>query len=142
MKPYDIYLEKIGAISEDDFYEVINSLPAVEEFESVHFEDNDYDKEGVTFSMIEEFICENTQYGYLESCDCDNKTVEIEDIETIEDLEKISSVLSEHGWTISNYDAIVSYIKENKDDLEFSTLMSEFNNKITLSKLREIVKSL
>ena len=88
MVTYNEYLSNIGIIDEDDFNNIVNSLPEVDD---VDFYDYDYDNDSIAESIINA-ILRKFDYVYIEHCNVLNKTLMLNDVQSIKDLESIKSI--------------------------------------------------
>ena len=145
MSKYEEFLNEIGVISEEDFNQIINTLPVVN-ISSVNFGDlGEFDSyEEISRVIINYIISSNTEYGYCYDVNFEKKLIEIEDISSLEELENIKNIFNK--WTISNYDEIVKELNEqeeiDKEEKEFSELLDLIRNKASIEQLRKFVDEL
>lgn len=130
---YEQFLESCNIISEDKFIEIIESLPEVDldkaDFESLYYLDIEDD----IAKAIIDVIVEDWQYAYCEAANFKNRTFELSDIESLEDLEEIKDYFCENSeWHIENYEDL-------KEELEQENKISEQN--INKQKLLDIISS-
>ena len=139
---YEQFLENCNIISEDKFIEIVESLPEVDldkaDFESLYY----LDVEDDIAKAIIDVIVADWQYAYCEIADFENKTFELSDIESLEDLEEIRDYFSKYSdWTIENYDDLKEELeKENKQTDDKEKLLYMISSNATLSDLEKIVK--
>ncbi|MEE3343912.1 MAG: hypothetical protein VZS44_07480 [Bacilli bacterium] len=139
---YEQFLENCNIISEDKFIEIVESLPEVDldkaDFESLYY----LDVEDDIAKAIIDVIVADWQYAYCEIADFENKTFELSDIESLEDLEEIRDYFSKYSdWTIENYDDLKEELEqENKQTDNKEKLLYMISSNATLSDLEKIVK--
>lgn len=143
MTKYQQFLDSLDIIQEDLFNEIIENLPEVD-INLIRFDiDDSYSVDGVSMQIIT-YILENWSYVYVEDVDFENKTFELYDCTSLEDLEEIKNTFS--NWTIINYDDIVEELKaeieENKKNMEFENLISTIRYKANVEQLKKFVDSL
>ena len=92
--------------------------------------------------QIISYILQDWEYVYVEELDFENKTLTLEDVQSLKDLEEIKETFSK--WTITNYDDLVEQFKEeeNEDDKEFESLINKIRFNATIEQLRKFVDSL
>lgn len=144
---YKEYLKAIDVISEEDFNEVMKSIPGSDEinFDEVLFCDYSHDKNSLAYDLIDHIMNNKFRECYLDDCSYDNKSLRIGDIQSIEDLEKIKEFFS--GWTIEEYDEILEELKEiekeNSKKGEIIKLRDTIFNKLydieNIDKLKNIL---
>lgn len=103
---YDEYLRAIALISEEDFYEITNSLPkvSVEEFVK-SLDDGIYDTESLydlALIIINAILMRYTAHAYVDDLDLQSKYVYIGDIESVEELINVKRAFSQTDWTIAS----------------------------------------
>lgn len=139
---YEQFLENCNIISEDKFIEIVESLPEVDldkaDFESLYY----LDVEDDIAKAIIDVIVADWQYAYCEIADFENKTFELSDIESLEDLEEIRDYFSKYSdWTIENYDDLKEELEqESKQTDNKEKLLYMISSNATLSDLEKIVK--
>lgn len=141
MTKYQQFLENIGVISEDLFNEIIDSLPEID-IDLVSFDwDNPWSLDDIATQIITH-ILQDWDCVYVGDLDFENKTFELEDVQSLDDLKEIKETFSK--WTITNYDDIVEQLKEeeNEDDKEFESLINKIRFNATVEQLRKFVNSL
>lgn len=143
MTKYQQFLENIGIMPEDLFNEVINSLPEVD-IDSIDFDSDYIDSQNDLADQIINNILHNWDYAYTDDVDFERKTIILDDVQSLEDLEEIKETFSK--WTISNYHDIVEQLeeekKENKENEEFDALIRKIRFNATIEQLRKFVDSL
>ena len=139
---YEQFLENCNIISEDKFIEIVESLPEVDldkaDFESLYY----LDVEDDIAKAIIDVIVADWQYAYCEIADFENKTFELSDIESLEDLEEIRDYFSKYSdWSIENYDDLKEELEqESKQTDNKEKLLYMISSNATLSDLEKIVK--
>lgn len=139
---YEQFLENCNIISEDKFIEVVESLPEADldkaDFESLYY----LDVEDDIAKAIIDVIVADWQYAYCEIADFENKTFELSDIESLEDLEEIRDYFSKYSdWIIENYDDLKEELEqENKQTDNKEKLLYIISSNATLSDLEKIIK--
>jgi hypothetical protein len=145
MTKYQEFLNSVGIISEDLFDEIVNSLP------NIDIIDIDFsDLYGLgSCDEISEYIINyklnDWNYCYSENIDFENKTFELCDVESLEDLEEIKNFFSK--WTITNYDELKETITESEEEDKkrdkIDKLIQEIRYKCDdIDKLEKFVNSL
>lgn len=139
MTKYQEFLDNLGIICEEDFNSVIDSLPE-EDISNTDFTCYDT-RDDIADSIINE-ILNNWLYCYAEDVDFENKTFVLQDVDSLEDLEEISKTF--YKWTISNYEELVSIIKDesNDEEIEFDKLLIKIRNNATIEQLRNFANQL
>lgn len=143
MTKYQQFLDSLDIIQEDLFNEIIENLPEVD-INLIRFDiDDSYSVDGISMQIITH-ILESWSYVYVEDVDFENKTFELYDCTSLEDLEEIKNTFS--NWTIINYDDIVeelkSEIEENEKNMEFENLINIIRYKANVEQLKSFVDSL
>ena len=140
MTKYQQFLESIGIIPEDLFNEIIDSLPEVD-VDLIDFDLNGADSLDDVAEQIISYILQDWEYVYVEELDFENKTLTLDDVESLKDLEEIKETFSK--WTITNYDDLVEqFEEENEDDKEFESLINKIRFNATIEQLRKFVDRL
>lgn len=141
---YKEYLKELGIISEEEFNEVIESLPKIDiRFSEVNF--NDSDKESLAFDLIDYILQDKWRGVWLYSCEYNNKLFSIDGVQSIKDLEEIKEFFSPN-WTIDGYDDILEQLKEAEEETEevkVTVLRDEISCKLydigDINKLKNIL---
>ena len=126
MVTYKEFLELYNIISEEQFNELIKSLPDfdLESHTTIIDTDDLTSIETITEVILTNCILEDFSFVYAEVKSFENKELEIWDVQSLEDLEEIKNLLNK--WTISNYDDIKQELLEEKQNT------SEYNEKLDL----------
>lgn len=126
MVTYKEFLELYNIISEEQFNELIKSLPDfdLENHTTIIDTDDLTSIETITEVILTNCILEDFSFVYVEVKSFENKELEIWDVQSLEDLEEIKNLLNK--WTISNYDDIKQGLLEEKQNT------SEYNEKLDL----------
>lgn len=140
---YQEFLNTLDIISEEDFNEIIDSLPEVEICE-VNFNVYDSVAEDDVAEVIINHILNNWECCYTCWVKFHERCFKLHDVQSIYDLEEIAKTFN--GWTISNYDELESELKEkekeSKELTEFDKLLCEVKSKATIEQLKEFVDKL
>lgn len=145
MVTYKEFLEKTNAISESDFNEVAILFPSVnidlldvQDYDPLYCDKDDLSRFFVA-AILEDYNC-----VYVDELSFEDKTLTLEDVDTLDDLKNIKSTLSD--WTITNYNelekCLIEEEEENKKDSEHINKMefiSEFIDNIPMEDLKEFV---
>ena len=137
MTKYEKFLDKAGVISEESFNEIIDSLPDFDIDDADFSNLYDFSSKNEILESIFSVILNQWNYVYVDNLDFDSKTVELDDVETIEDLEEIKNTLSK--WTISNYEDLKESINEENEENEEKSLLISLITDLDINKLKEIV---
>lgn len=143
MITYSEFLEQIDIISEEDFNEIIESLPDCD-INDVAFDSySRNDERDIAYAVING-ILNNWNFAWTDSIDVDNRSFEVYDVECLSDLEEMKETFS--GWTISNYEEMKNDLleeeKSNETDKERREKESLFNSiidEISLDDLKKLV---
>lgn len=137
MTKYEQFLDKAGVISEESFNEIIDSLPDFDIDDADFSNLYDFSSKNEILESIFSVILNQWNYVYVDNLDFDSKTVELDDVETIEDLEEIKNTLSK--WTISNYEDLKESINEKNEENDEKSLLISLIMDLDINKLKEIV---
>ena len=142
MITYNEFLNDVGIISEEEFDEIIASLPTINDFDprifDIYLEDLQ-DKDGVANLLIT-YILDDFNFVYAEDIDFENKCFALQDVDSLEDLETIKKLFN--NWTIENYDELVEELsKEEKED-RFEQLIWQIRQKASFEQLLEFLNTL
>ena len=149
MTKYQEFLNKINIISEKDFNEVINLFPEITISELDLYDIDLMDDVTAQQETIAE-ACFSTLLGYydcvyVDELDFVNRTVYLEDVQSLEDLEEIKDEFGE--WTIENYEDIKQELIEEleekekeKESKKISKLLLSIADKISIEEAEEIVR--
>ena len=145
MTKYQEFLNNVGVIPEDLFNDIIDSLPNID-IANIDFSDLyelgscDEISEYIISYKLNDWIC-----CYSENINFENKTFELYDVESLEDLEEIKNFFSK--WTITNYDELKETITESEEESKkldkIDELIQEIRYKCDdIDKLEKFVNSL
>jgi len=144
MTKYQQFLEKINIISEETFNEIVDEFPNVD-IEELDFCYNDFDTVDDVARAFIDVVLKEYDYAYPEELDFEARTISIEDVESLEDLESIKQKLS--NWNITNYSELREYLleeeKANEKDAEHQKKMNLITNtidNIPIEDLKEFLK--
>ena len=116
MIAYNDFLEYFNVVSEEQFNDIVESLP---EIDSCEFDDLD-SVNNIARCIIDSAL-KDFDYVYCEWADFDEKTFELEDVDSLENLFEIKDMFK--NWTISNFNELEEALKvqeeENKELEEF-----------------------
>ena len=143
MITYKEFLEKINIISEEDFNEIIESLPD-RDINDIEFDLYNCDnKQDIAYILING-ILNNWNLAWTDITDVDDHSFEVHDVECLSDLEEIKETFSK--WTISNYEEIKNGLleKEKSNEIynerkEKEGLFNSIIDKISLDDLKKLV---
>lgn len=144
MTKYQQFLEKLFIISEDQFDEIVKEFPDIDIslLELNSYDDNNVDDVARAFIEV---ILRDYDYAYPEDLDFEARTISIEDVESLEDLESIKQKLS--NWNITNYSELKEYLlqeeEENKKDVEHQkkmNLITDTIDNIPIEDLKEFIE--
>lgn len=114
-KTYKEFLEAIDIIDEKSFNELMDHLPDVDiKFDFGDLYASDYNDLNEVAKCIINTLLDDFSYVYIDFIDTSNYTIELDDVQSIQDLEDIKNLLS--GWNITNYEDILTDIKESEND--------------------------
>ena len=140
MTKYQQFLEKIYVISEDQFDEIVKEFPDIDIslLELSSYDDNTVDDVARAFVEV---ILRDYDYAYPNELDFESRTISLEDVESLEDLESIKQRLS--NWNITNYAELREYLlQEDKENTEHQKKMNLIINtidNIPIEDLKEFV---
>lgn len=118
---YKKYLEALGIISEEEFNEVIKSLPEFEiNYDEVNFNECLQDKTDLAFDLINYIISSKWKSVYVDDCNFENRTINLYDVESSKNLKEIKEFFS--NWTIDKYE---EYLKELEDSEKEEAMFNE-----------------
>ena len=137
MTKYQEFLNYIGVISEDKFNKVIESLPNFD-IESIDFGEYIKDEDDLAYILISGIFDEVS----ISSVDFENKEVEIEYADSIQELDFVKNRLPK--WTITNYDDIKEGLLEEEEEkslLEEVQSRIRYSDKETLEKILKVMNN-
>jgi len=134
---YNDYLKKCSVLTESEFNDVISLFPEVDEVDVNIDEYTGNDLDNICVEICNGFLADNFWHAYCDTADYANRTLVIEDVNSLKDLEEIKNALSK--WTITNYDELVEEIEENDPDSERNSLIEKIRS-LSIEKLRGIVE--
>ena len=145
MTKYQEFLNSAGIIPEDLFNEIINSLSNID-IGDIDFSDlyelgscDEISERIINYKLNDWYYC------YSENINFENKTFELYDVESLEDLEEIKNFFNK--WTITNYDELKEIITESEEESKkldkIDELIQEIRRKCdNIDKLEKFVDSL
>lgn len=142
---YKIFLDKIDVIPEGSFTELMNSLP---ELDLKTIDIDRYDLEFIddlARQIIDWILGEKWEYVYVDSIYFDTKSLELADVQSLEDLKEINEYLKD--WTIDNYDSLEEMLKEeaeertlNKENFEKERILRSLCENLTLDEVKKLAE--
>ena len=151
MTTYKEFLEKLEIISEDEFNKMLCLFPEDLDISNYSFDDlysDDYgDIDQVATSIINNILLEDFSYSWCDSVNVTNKSLELNDVQDLRDLEEIvNGPLCE--WNIVNYEDLKKSIledeSEDKEDITRNKILSYIQtfDSENLNKVLDYVKSI
>jgi hypothetical protein len=140
MTKYQQFLTACGVISEDEFNNLISCFP--EEYDCITPTINVYrldSADEICENIINE-ILSDWKDVHAECVDFKNKTMELWDVDSLEDFEKLKKTFSK--WTITNEEEIIEDINEHERDKDFDSCISLIRTKASLEQLKNFSDSL
>ena len=145
MNKYQEFLEKICVISEDQFDKIVDEFPDVEidDLDISEYDDNTFDDIVRAFvnALLDEYDC-----VWIDDLDFDNKTISIEDVQSLKDLESIKNKL--FNWNITNYNELKGDLlqeeEENRKDMEHlkkMNLITDVIDNIPFEDIENFIKN-
>ena len=147
MTKYEQFLKTCNVMSEQEFNEVIDSLPIkeIDPIPILYFEglDDLSDQDELSRTIIDNILYD-WHYVFCDTANFNSKTFELEDVDSLEDLEEIKNKFE--GWTISNYDELKEDLEKeeqlSKEEKEFDNLIDTIKSKADLVQLQKFVETL
>jgi hypothetical protein len=139
MTKYQEFLNKAHVISEELFYEIVDSLPEYDN-EKTSFEDlYEFDSQDEIASEIIATILLNWPWVTCENVNFESKSFDLVDVQSLKDLEEIKETFSK--WTINNYDQCKEscIVIENEEEKADFIRNYDFSN-VPLEELKEFLK--
>lgn len=142
MITYNEFLNEVGIISEEEFNEIMASLPEINDFDSQMFDlylEDFQDKSSVANLLIA-YILDDFNYVYVEDVNFEDKCFVLQDVDSLEDLEAIKKLFNH--WTIENYDELVKELAEKEKEDRFEQLIWKIRQKASSEQLLEFLNTL
>ena len=145
MITYNKFLNEVGIISEEEFNEIIASLPEINNFDPRVFDllEDLQDKDSVANCLITSILYDFSSV-YVEDVDFEYKCFVLQDVDSLEDLYTIKDLFT--NWTISNFEDLEKELRayeEGKEEEEkYRNLIQEISEKATYEQLKEFLKTL
>lgn len=137
---YKEYLKSIEIISEEEFNEVIATLPKRKIFFSdVGYSDSFHTKETLAKDLIDYFLEANWENVYLIDIDYDKKVFSIDNVQSIKDLEEIKEFFT--GWDIEDYDFLKKDLEEEDKRISLRNIIIKKLDNLNEQDLEEIVNN-
>lgn len=144
MDIYKKYLEKIGIISETEFYEILNLFDksVTEDFnewriDSEYMMNSDDLAESLINHYIETHLNIQSNDWYVWCVNVESKEFEISGIDCVEDLLAIKEAFPK--WTIVNYDELYEALSiENSENSIIDNIIIRLNS-FSVSKLNKVL---
>ena len=146
MVTYKEFLELYEIISEEQFNELIKSLPDFDlENHTIVIDTDDLTSiQTITEAILTNCILKDFNFVYAEVKSFENKELELWDVQSLEDLEEIKNLLNK--WTISNYNDIKQELLEEEQNdknaseyIEKIDLFKSIINDISIEQVKQIV---
>ena len=135
-KTYDEFIKSCGVISENDFNELIKSLPDVDiNFNNIIWNDP-YDITVVITDIVSEILL-RWNFCWVDDFNIENKSIELSDVDSIKDLKEIEELFYPN-WKISNYEELMENCKENQEINLYNSKLKIIKNVIDNISLEEI----
>ena len=139
MITYKEFLEHSDVISEEEFNNLVNTLPEIENLDDFSVDVTDI--EDVAMILIDT-ILKDFDWVYVDSINVDKLELELGDVKSVEDLEEIKKLFSK--WEITNYEELKSDLEQEEKEAEeqkgFNTLINIIRSKASLEDLEKIIK--
>lgn len=143
MITYKDFLKTIVDVpSEEEFNEIIEKLPPIENLPSDFEFDLSYDI--LINKLIDKGLLKDYAEAYTDDVDLDLKEVWINDFESLEDLEEVKNLFEKYGWTLKTYEeekeSILETIEYNKIKNISLPICSKLRNAENIKELKDIIK--
>ena len=135
MTKYQQFLNNICLIDEKTFYEALDLFPEID-VEEVIFDSDLTDKNDLCCDFATYLLDKNTRFAYVDNLDVSTLTMELWDIDNLEELETVKELFSQ--WVISNYDELELTAKEEADSYEKKNIIDSITARLDLKELKEI----
>lgn len=135
MTKYQQFLNSICLIDEKTFYEALDLFPEID-IEEVSFDSDLSNKNDLCCDFVTYLLEKNTKFAYVDSLDVSTLTMELWDIDNLEELETVKELFSH--WVISNYDELKLTAQEEADSYEKRNIIDNIIDRLDLEELREI----
>ena len=147
MTKYEQFLKACNVMSEQEFNEVIDSLPVkeIDPIPILYFDglDDLSDQDELSRTIIDNILY-NWHYVFCDTANFNSKTFDLGDVDSLEDLEEIKNKFE--GWTISNYGELKEDLEKDeqlsKEEKEFDNLIDTIKSKADLVQLQKFVETL
>lgn len=140
MTKYQEFIKVLNILSEESFNEVIASLPEVD-INKVEFDTDTvlFDESELSFSIISSIIYDITNFAWIDVVDFKNKSFEVYDIESLEEIKKIEETFP--LWTINNKEVIVQKVKEEEIETRKEFILNALAQ-LSLEKLEKLISTI
>lgn len=145
MTNYEYFLNKCNILSEELFNEIVDSLPKCD-ISSIDFSDISYggfDSMDEVSRCIINHILQDWNWAFSEYINFNNKTFNLEDCQSLEDLEEIKEKFDNTSWNIINYEELKTDIEEDikleNEEIKKRSLFNSIISDISLKDLEEFV---
>ena len=137
MTKYQQFLEKLFIISEDQFDEIVKEFPDIDIslLELDGYNDNNVNDLAKAFVEV---ILRDYDYAYPDELDFEARTISLEDVESLEDLESIKQRLS--NWNITNYGELREYLLQDAEHQKKINLITNTIDNIPIEDLKEFIE--
>ena len=145
---YEYFLSECNILSEELFNEIVDSLPKCDIL-SIDFSDISYggfDSMDEVSQCIINHILQDWNWVFSEDVNFDNKTFNLEDCQSLEDLEEIKERFDNTNWNIINYEDIKEEIQESdrkeNEEIKKRSLFNSIINDVSLKDLEEFANAI
>lgn len=135
MTKYQQFLNSICLIDEKTFYEALDLFPEID-IEEVSFDSDLSNKNDLCCDFARYLLEKNTRFAYVDSLDVSTLTMELWDIDDLEELETVKELFSH--WVISNYEELKLTAQEEADSYEKRNIIDSIIDRLGLKELKEI----
>lgn len=135
MTKYQQFLNSICLIDEKTFYKALDLFPEID-IEEVSFDSHLKDINDLCCDFVAYFLEKNTKFAYIDSLDVSTLTMELWDIDNLEELETVKELFSH--WVISNYEELKLTAQEEADSCEKRNIIDSIIDRLSLKELKEI----
>ena len=145
MTDYEYFLESVGVIDENSFYEVLHSFPKIYDIKGIDFSDTMYtleSKDEISQCIINS-ILSDFPFVWCKNVNFEEKTFELDDCDSLKDLENIKKLFSESNWKLSNYDEVKQDLIDtdiNDEDYKKTVMLRSIVNNIPFSEVKKLVE--
>lgn len=143
MTKYQEFLISNDVISESEFNRIISLFPEIDTSNLVMSDVSEIqDDNAIAMSIADIVLVDNSEAAYCDNIDVGSRTITIEDVDNLEELENLKNIFSE--WRIDNYEELKQYLKDSEKDApdERTELLNKISSDASIEQLREFVSNL